>query len=89
MPTISTFYGILVRMYFFDAEQHHLPHIHAQYQGQHAQFDIGNGDVLAGALPRSQTRLVQAWIELHRDELNAAWQLAVNGFRPGKIAPLK
>ena len=30
-----------------------------------------------------------AWIELHQDELDAAWQLAVNGFRPGKIAPLK
>jgi hypothetical protein len=89
MPTISSFYGILIRMYFFDAEQHHMPHIHAQYQGQQAQFDIGNGDVLAGGLPRSQTRLVQAWIELHRDELFAAWQLAVNGFRPGNIAPLK
>ena len=33
--------------------------------------------------------LDQAWIELHQDELDAVWQLAVNGFRPGKIAPLK
>ncbi|HWH84909.1 MAG TPA: DUF4160 domain-containing protein [Burkholderiaceae bacterium] len=58
MPTISSFYGILIRMYFFDAEQHHLPHIHAQYQGQQAQFAIDSGEVLAGALPRAQTRLV-------------------------------
>ena len=62
MPTISSFYGILIRIYFFDAEQHHMPHIHAQYQGHQAQFDIASGDLLAGALPRSQTRLVQAWI---------------------------
>ena len=76
-------------MYFFDAEQHHQPHIHAQYQGQQAQFDIATGDALAGALPRSQTRLVQAWIELHRQELAEAWQLAVHGLQPGKIEPLK
>ena len=89
MPTISSFYGILIRMYFFDAEQHHMPHIHAQYQGRQAQFAIDSGEVLAGALPRAQTRLVQAWIEIHQDELMAAWQMAVNGFRPGKIAPLQ
>jgi hypothetical protein len=69
--------------------QHHLPHIHAQYQGQQAQFAIDGGELLAGELPRAQTRLVQAWIEIHHDELAAAWQRAVNGFRPGKIAPLQ
>jgi len=89
MPTLSSFFGILIRMYFFDAEQHHLPHIHADYQGRQAQFSIESGDVLAGELPRAQTRLVQAWIEIHQDELMAAWQMAVQGFRPGKIAPLK
>ncbi|MFM1855087.1 MAG: hypothetical protein RLZ83_396, partial [Pseudomonadota bacterium] len=40
-------------------------------------------------LPRSQTRLVQAWIELHQDELMAAWRLASQGDRPGRIAPLQ
>ena len=89
MPTISSFYGILIRMNFFDAEQHHLPHVHAQYQGQQAQFAIDSGELLVGPLPRAQTRLVQAGIEIHQDELGAAWQLAVNGFRPGKIAPLQ
>ena len=89
MPTISSFYGILIRMYFFDAERHHSAHIHAQYQGQQAQFAIDSGELLAGTLPRAQTRLVQAWIEIHRDELAVAWQLAVTGQRPGKIAPLQ
>jgi len=41
-----------------------------------------------GELPRKQLRLVQAWIELHRDELMADWELAVSGENPYKIAPL-
>lgn len=89
MPLISSFYGLLIRMYFFDVDQHHLPHIHVQYQGSHAQFAIETGELLAGTLPRPQTRLVQAWIELHGDELLAAWDMAVQGFRPGRIAPLQ
>ncbi len=34
MPTISMFYGILIRMFFYDTNKHHVPHIHAEYQGQ-------------------------------------------------------
>ena len=34
MPTISMFYGIIVRMLFMDTQQHHLPHIHVEYQGK-------------------------------------------------------
>jgi len=30
MPTISMFFGILIRMYFFDDKQHHAPHIHTR-----------------------------------------------------------
>jgi len=30
---------------------------------------------------------VQAWIELHRDELIADWEFAVNGEEPYKITP--
>jgi hypothetical protein len=46
------------------------------------------GETLAGKLPRKQLRLVQAWIELHRDELLADWELASSGEQPYKIAPL-
>nr|VFJ47463.1 MAG: protein of unknown function (DUF4160) [Candidatus Kentron sp. DK] len=34
MPTISIFYGILIRMFFHDTDKHHVPHVHAEYQGQ-------------------------------------------------------
>nr|VFJ77492.1 MAG: protein of unknown function (DUF4160) [Candidatus Kentron sp. FW] len=50
MPTISIFYGILIRMFFHDTDKHHVPHIHAEYQGQVAVYAIENA-VLAGGLP--------------------------------------
>jgi len=34
-------------------------------------------------------RLVEAWIEIHQDELMADWQLAVSGQQPFKIEPLR
>ena len=48
-----------------------------------------NAEVLDGSLPRRQTRLVQAWIEIHRDELQADWSLAVQGRPVFPIDPLK
>ena len=89
MPTISMFYGIVIRMYFFDDKQHHIAHIHADYAGQKAVFNIADGTVLAGALPSGKARLVQAWIEIHRDELLANWNLAVNVEEIFRVEPLK
>ncbi len=89
MPILSMFYGIVVRMYFFDDKQHHAPHVHAEYSGDQAVFAIPSGEVLAGKLPTGRTRLVQAWIEIHRDELLANWKLAIEGEEVFRIEPLK
>jgi len=51
MPILSMFYGIVVRMFSYDNDQHHLPHVHAEYSGDRAVFAITTGDVLAGGLP--------------------------------------
>jgi len=51
-------------------------------------LNIDDGEILTGTLPRKQLRLVQAWIELHQDELIADWELAIAGEQPYKIAPL-
>lgn len=88
MPIISMFYGIIIRLYLIDNKQHNLPHIHARYAEFEASISIAEGEILSGTLPRKQLRLVQAWIELHRDELVADWELAVHGESPYKIAPL-
>jgi len=88
MPIISMFYGIIIRMYLLDNKQHNVPHIHAKYAEFEASITIEEGDILAGELPRKQLRLVQAWIELHRDELLANWEIAISGEIPYKINPL-
>lgn len=89
MPSISMFYGIVIYMYFKDNKQHNKPHIHARYQGTEAVFTIPDGELLEGNIPNSKMRLVQAWIELHKDELVANWELTVSGEQPYKIDPLR
>jgi len=58
MPILSMFYGIVVRMYFFDDKKHHVPHVHAEYSCDQAVFAIATAEVLAGDLPSGKTRLV-------------------------------
>ena len=89
MPTISMFYGIIISMYHEISEKHHLPHIHARYQGTKAAIAIEDGRVLAGDLPAKQLRMVQVWIDLHQPELLADWELAIGGEEPFRIDPLK
>ena len=89
MPTISMFYGILVAIFFEESERHHLPHIHVRYSGEKASIAIEDGRILAGAFPPKQLKMVQAWIEIHKDELLADWELAVSGEEPFRIAPLQ
>ena len=66
-----------------------MPHIDAIYAGSEAVFSIGTGELLDGKMPRRQARLVQAWIEIHQDELMADWSLAVKGQPVFAIEPLK
>lgn len=89
MPTISMFYGILVAILFEDTGRHNLPHIHVRYAGDKASIAIEDGRVLAGNIPPKQLKMVQAWIEIHKDELFADWELAVAGEQPFRIAPLQ
>lgn len=89
MPSISMFYGIIVYMYFTDNRRHKKPHIHAKYQGHQIVVSIPDGEVLTGSIPNAKQKLLQAWIELHKDELMADWELAVSGEQPYKIDPLR
>ena len=88
MPTISMFYGILIRMFFMDTDKHHLPHIHAEYQGEIAVYSIPDGELLAGSISPKKAKLVVAWIDIHKDDLLADWELVVNGRTPFKIKGL-
>lgn len=88
MPTISMFYGILIKMFFNDIEKHKLPHIHAEFQGDVGVYAINDGALLAGNLPPAKHKLVVAWMEIHKDELLADWLLAVDGKQPFRIKGL-
>ena len=87
MPSISMFYGIIIRIYFAPGE-HNPPHFHAYYNEYKASFSIETLELADSDFPRKQTRLVQAWAALHQEELRADWTLAMNGEHPYNIAPL-
>ena len=46
MPLISSFYGILIFMYFVDNKQHKLPHVHVEYSGKESIFNINDASLL-------------------------------------------
>ncbi len=76
-------------MYYFDNQQHQMPHIYVCYQDAEAVLEIPTGMLLEGSLPKSKMKLIEAWIEIHSDELMADWQLALNGEAVFKIDPLR
>ena len=72
MPELSRFYGIVVRMYFDDDQQHSLPHIHVYYGSMDASYSL-QGKLLGGKIPPKQEKLLLAWIALHEQELQENW----------------
>ncbi|MBN2766377.1 MAG: DUF4160 domain-containing protein [Paludibacteraceae bacterium] len=60
-----------------------------KYQDEEAVISISDGVLLEGSLKTNKMKLVQAWIEIHKDELFANWELAINGETIFKIDPLK
>lgn len=86
MPIISTFFGIIIRMYYDD---HNPPHIHVEYQGSKALLDF-RGNILKGDLQsRTALRLVRDWIDLRYEELHEDWELAKQGKEIRSIDPLQ
>jgi hypothetical protein len=86
MPVVSTFFGIIIRMFY---REHGPPHFHAEHQGQRAAFTF-NGNLLAGAITsRTAVRLIKEWSLANRRELEANWERARAGESLKRIAPLK
>jgi len=85
MPTICSFYGILIRMFFND---HAPPHFHARYGEFEATIAIDTLAVLEGELPRRALSLVQEWGKIHNAELVDNWRLCRENAQPEKIEPL-
>lgn len=88
MPIISQFYGILVQMFFEKDEKHNLKHIHIRYNECKAVYDL-DGNLIQGNLPTKQKKLVEAWILIHKEELDLLWNCYQNDGEYFKIDPLK
>ena len=73
MPVLSRFYGIIIRMYFQQAE-HNPPHIHALYGEDMAAVDIQTGEVLEGHLPPKALAMVREWAAIHKNDLLHMWE---------------
>lgn len=75
MPEICRFFGIIITMY---ADDHNPPHFHARYGDFRAMIDIVTGDILEGSMHKKSLRLIQAWVEIHREELMLNWEKGQN-----------
>ena len=89
VPDLCRFFGIIIRMYREAGARHHTPHFHAYYQEDAAIFSIEPIEMARGALPKRQRRLVEAWAELHQQELLIDWERLHSGRPALPIDPLK
>lgn len=85
MPTISSFYGIIISMYWDD---HAPPHFHAAYAEHVAQIELRTGGVIKGYLPPCALAMVRRWAKMHQSELEEDWQLCVAKKIPRRIPAL-
>lgn len=88
MPALSMFYGIIVYMYREKGGQHNKPHVHAIYGDEEVIISL-EGEVLEGSLSRKKQKLLEAWMVIHSEELDANWKLLSNGEPFFKIDPLR
>jgi hypothetical protein len=86
MPTISRFYGIVIRMFFRD----HAPaHFHAIYGDDELVVGISPINILEGDAPGRVRSMVLEWAAIHQQELLADWERCRSGQDPQPIAPLQ
>ncbi len=86
MPILSTFLGMVIKIFHND---HNPPHIHVEYAEFKAQVEIATGRVISGKLPPRSARALNEWRKLHLKELHQAWETAHAGKMPKKIEPLE
>ena len=86
MPIISTFFGIVIRMFY---KEHEPPHFHAEHQGQQAKCSFG-GEIIAGYIrSRTARALIRRWAVSHPRELEANWEKMKAGRALDRIEPLE
>ena len=89
MPILSAFYGLAIYMYDEKSGKHNKQHINVYYSGEDSVISIPDGDIIEGNLKKSKLKLIQAWLEIHQEEIMLNWDLISRGEDIVKIDPLK
>lgn len=84
MPIISTFYGLIIKMFFMQSE-HNPPHIHVIYGEYVGIINIKTLEMIEGDLPNRALSMVKEWVKEHQYELLNIWN--TQEFK--KLPPLK
>jgi hypothetical protein len=72
MPIIARFYGLIIKMYFQQAE-HNPPHFHVVYGEYLGVIDIQTLDMIEGDLPPKALSLIKEWANTHKENLLTIW----------------
>ena len=83
MPVLSRFYGIIIRMYFQQAE-HNPPHIHVRSGTDNFSITIQDR-VIEGKARSKSVKIVNDFIDEHEAELMELWGRAQRGEKITKI----
>ncbi len=86
MPILSTFYGMIIRVFHND---HNPPHIHVQYAEMKAIFEIRTGKMIDGKVPPRLQKLIKEWLALNQVEILTAWNIAQQQKIPKRVKPLE
>lgn len=85
MPEIDALLGLSFCLYFFDNQQHKLPHLHVKYGEFELIIAIETSECLEGYLPSKQRKRAEAHITMYQEQLMQMWNKAVKGQNPGKL----
>jgi hypothetical protein len=90
MPVVSMFYGDIVSLYFMDNRQQRcrMFTFAIRMMRRFTRFPRASCWLARCRQPRPSW-CKRGWMEIHRDELVADWQLAAAGQQPFKIEPLR
>lgn len=86
MPVISSFYGILIYMFW---NEHNPPHFHVKYAEFKALINIKDFSLMEGSLPPKALALVVEWASIHQKELVENWEKGKKDQSFNKIEPLR
>lgn len=73
MPVISRYEGYVISIRLRNKE-HNLPHLHVRYGESEAVFNLENGELTEGMIPRKGQEYIKEFISHYHDKLILMWE---------------